>query len=138
MTAATEVAASWTIGRFFGELRELSPLRVITIAGPSVFESICSVGPFGVSEGHLNAITDAYHWHLDVRRTARLRSHDSVHARSGRRVLFFELLEQGQDKPFVSIYLHRAKNEEFGDQRLARFDRLHRELQLGLELESSS
>lgn len=136
MTAAAAPAATsaWTALRIFEELRQLGPLRVISVSGPSVFEAICSVGPFGVAEGHLNAITDAYHWHLDLRRTARARSNDSVHARSGRRVLFFELFEDGSATPFLSIYLHRAKGEEFAPERVERFERLHGELGAGAVL----
>lgn len=135
----TEVAvpaatSAWTTLRLFQELRQFGPLRVISVSGPSVFEAICTVGPFGVAEGHLNAITDAYHWHLDLRGTARARSNDSVHARSGRRVLFFELFEDESATPFVSIYLHRAKGEEFAPERLDRFERLHGELGAGVAL----
>jgi hypothetical protein len=126
---------SWTLPRLFDELRGLGALRVISHAGPSIFEAICAVGPYGVAEGHLNAITDGYHWHVDLRLTARLRSGDSVHARSGRRVLFFDLLEDGGEQPFVSIYLHRAKGEEFAPERLDRFARLHAELGAGVALQ---
>jgi hypothetical protein len=127
----------WTHRRFFEILAELSPLRVISISGPSVFEAICGVGPFGIADGHLNAITDAYHWHVDLADFTRVRSRDQTHARSGRRVLFFELLARGDDaRPFLSIYLHRGKGEEFAPEREARFLAAHRDLAVGVELRS--
>ncbi len=111
--------------RLFEELRALGPLRVISVCGPSVFEAICELGPFGVAGGWLNAITPAYHWHLDLERCAHLRSRDEVHTRSGRRVLFLELFEGERAAPFLTIYLHREKGEEFEADRLARFARIH-------------
>jgi putative heme iron utilization protein len=130
-------ASIWTIRRFFEELRAVSPLRVISISGPSVFETICAVDGFGIADGHLNAITSTYHWHLRVDACRRLRSGDQIHERSGRRVLFFELYGEG-DRPFISIYLHREKGTEFEPDRLARFERLHRELADGVALESGA
>ncbi len=121
----------WTARRFFTELAPLSPLRIITQSGPSTFEAICSLGPWGVSQGYLNAITDAYHWHLDLSRFRHLRSADQTHARSGRRVLFFELRETEGAEPFLLIYLYRAPKEEFGDERQERFLALHAELAAG-------
>lgn len=115
----------WTVKRLFEELRELSPLRVISICGPSVFEALCEVGAFGVAQGHLNAITPSYHWHLRVDGCARLRSRDELHARSARRVLFVELFEPDVERPFLSIYLHREKGAEFEPARLERFAALH-------------
>ena len=116
------------------ELQALSPLRIISQTGPSTFEAICSLGPWGVSQGYLNAITDAYHWHLDLGRFRHLRSADQTHARSGRRVLFFELREAEGADPFLLIYLYRAPKEEFGGDREERFVALHAELAQGREL----
>ena len=59
--AAGGAGPGWSHRRLFELLRSLSPLRVISISGPSVFEAICDFGPFGIAGGHLNAITDAYH-----------------------------------------------------------------------------
>jgi len=118
----------WTAARFFELLGELGRVRVISVCGPSVFESLCEVGDFEVAGGHLNAITDAYHWHLGLARFRHLRSRDTVHARSGRRVLFFELGEDAGADPFLRIYLHRAKGEEFASDRVSRFAAAHAEL----------
>lgn len=127
--------ARWTARRLFEALRELSPLRVISPAGPSLFEAICAVGPFGIADGHLNAMTPEYHWHLRLDRFRHLTSKDEVHARSGRRVLFFELREEQGGEPFLWIYLHRGKGEEIGARREERFAELHRELAAGKAVE---
>jgi hypothetical protein len=119
---------------FFQALRELGPLRVISRSGASTFEAICELGPFGVAGGYLNAITPAYHWHVELARFRHLRACDQVHERSGRRVLFFELRERPDFAPFLWIYLHRERGEEFAAEREARFAALHRELSSGVEL----
>ena len=128
-------SSPWTLPRLFTELARLGELRVVSLAGPSVFEAICAVGPFGVAEGHLNAITERYHWHLDLARCRRLRSADETHARSGRRVLFFELAESAASPPFLSVYLYRPPREEFDPARERRFADLHAELASGVDLE---
>lgn len=133
--APPAAALPWTVRRFFEQLAELGPLRVITTSGPSVFETICEVGSFGVAEGYLNAITPIYHWHLELARCRFLRSGDRIHARSGRQVLFFELAEGPQHEPFVAIYLHRPKGEEFAADRAAHFAALHAQLAVGVELQ---
>lgn len=130
----THTTPSWTVARLFEQLANLSPLRIITVSGPSVFEAICSVGPFGVAGGYLNAMTTEYHWHLELQRCRYLRTRDEVHSRSGRRVLFFELAEELNGQPFVSIYLHRGKGEDFGPQRLMCFETLHQQLAEGITL----
>ena len=56
--------AAWTHRRFFEALAPLSPLRVISQCGASTFEAICRFGPYGFADGHMNAITPAYHWHV--------------------------------------------------------------------------
>lgn len=117
----------------FHELRALSPLRVISVAGPSTFEAILQLGPFGVAEGWLNVMTPEYHWHLDVEHCSGFRTRDAVHERSGRRVLFFELLADGE--PFLAIYLHREKGAELEPDRLARFLALHIEAEAGVSFE---
>jgi putative heme iron utilization protein len=122
---------------FFEQLRGLGPLRIISVSGPSTFEAIGSLGAFGIADGYLNAMTEQYHWHLDVRRFRHLTSHDAVHERSGRRVLFFELREEAAAEPFLRIYLHRAKESEFEPERQARFAALHGSLSAGVELNAT-
>lgn len=134
--AAPAAAGDWTARRFFAALRALSPLRVISPSGPSLFEAICTLGPFGIADGHLNAITPEYHWHLRLDGLQRVRSRDDVHARSGRRVLFFELYEAEASEPFLWIYLHRPKGEEFGAEREAAFAELHAAFAEGRALEA--
>ena len=114
------------VREFFEVLRSVSPLRVIQITGPSVFETICDVDSFSLREEWLNAITPLYHWHLNVDRFKHLTTKDEIHERSGRRVLFFELRESsGDERPFLLIYLHRGKDEEFDAVREQTFQQLH-------------
>ncbi len=131
-------ASAWTHQRFFACLGGLSPLRIISISGGSVFEALCDFGPFGIARGHMNAMTDAYHWHVDLGRFRHLRSRDTVHARSGRRVLFFELAEGADEKPFLSIYLYRDKDADFGVAREKQFLELHAALEPGVAMEEAS
>ena len=121
---------------FFDVLRQLAPLRVISVSGPSVFEAICGFGPYGIADGHLNAITEAYHWHVDLARFRFVTSRSEIHARSGRQVLFFELRETLDAEPFLLVYLHRAKGEEFDSARESRFVELHAQLGRGEEIRS--
>jgi hypothetical protein len=121
---------------FFDALRDLGPLRVISPAGPSLFEAICDFDAYGIAEGHLNAITESYHWHIALDRFAHVRSHDEVHARSGRRVLYFALREAVASDPFLLIYLYRGKREDFDGSRLARFTLMHGTLGGGAEVSS--
>lgn len=123
-----------SIAALFESVRELNPLRVISMSGPSVFEAICDLGPFSITETWLNAITESYHWHLQVDRVGHVRSRDQVHERSGRRVLFLELRERPEVEPFLFIYLHRKKGEEFGDERERRFAELHALLSAGIRM----
>lgn len=120
--------------RFFRELAPLSPLRIISRCGPSTFEALCDFGPHGFAAGHLNAITPAYHWHLRLAGFRYLRARDEVHARSGRRVLFFELAEAEGADPFLLVYLHREKGAEFEPEREAAFLALHAVLKDGAVL----
>jgi len=131
MSAQTD---TWTHRRFFDLLRELGPLRVISVSGPSVFEALCEFGPYGVADGYMNAITPAYHWHLELARFRVLRTRDEVHQRSGRRVLFFELAEAPEAQPFLRIYLYRGPREEFGPEREKRFAEAHAHLAEGVHL----
>jgi len=124
----------WTQADFFRLLEQLGRLRVISGCGPSTFEALCGFGPWSLEHGFMNAITPEYHWHLALARFRHLRSVDSVHARSGRRVLFFELREQAGDEPFLRIYLHREKNAEFGEERERRFAGAHATLEPGVPL----
>jgi hypothetical protein len=127
---------AWTHRRFFDALRTMGRLRVISRSGPSTFEALCRFGPYGFGHGHMNAITDAYHWHLALDPFRHLRSCDTVHERSGRRVLFFELRESADVAPFLFIYLHREKDEEFDPERERLFAELHAELGAGRALET--
>jgi hypothetical protein len=122
----------------FEAVRELNPLRIISMSGPSVFEAICDLGPFSITDTWLNAITESYHWHLQVDRIGHVQSRDQIHERSGRRVLFLELREQASAEPFLFIYLHRKKGEEFGDDRERRFADLHSLLSAGVSLRKPS
>src|SRR5262245_36859439 len=126
--------AGWTHARFFRALGPLSPLRVISQCGASTFEAICSFGAFGFADGHMNAITPEYHWHIALARFGHLTSVDRVHARSGRRVLLFELRERAGVAPFLSIFVYRERGEEFDAAREARFAALHAELAEGCAL----
>jgi len=127
-------ASAWTHRRFFTELGPLSPLRVISQCGASTFEAICRFGAFGFADGHMNAITPEYHWHVALKRFRHLRSVDRTHARSGRRVLFFELREEAGAAPFLMIFLYRDRGEEFDAAREERFAALHAELAEGCTL----
>lgn len=131
-----EVAGAPALGvrEFFDGLRGLSPLRIIQITGPSVFETICDVESFSISDGWLNAITPQYHWHLSLERFKCLTTRDTVHDRSGRRVLFFELRESTDEEPFLLIYLHRAKGAEFEAEREAGFASLHGHCSRGAQM----
>ena len=97
----------------FDLIRQLGPIRVIQITGPSIFETICELDNFSIADGWFNAITPQYHWHLELERCRHLTTRDTIHERSGRRVLFFELREDPEQDPFLLIYLHRGKGEEF-------------------------
>jgi hypothetical protein len=127
--------AAWNARRFFDLVAQLGPLRVISICGPSVFESLCSLGAFEISGAHLNAISRQFHWHVDLRRFRWLRSCDEIHGRSGRRVLFFELCEERGAKPFLLVYLYREPDEPFDAERERRFVEAHAELAKGVALE---
>jgi hypothetical protein len=136
-TTATPIASTadlWTHRRFFALLRELGKLRVIHRAGASTFEALCTMGPHGFAEGHMNAITDAYHWHVKLSGFGHLRTQDTTHGRSGRRVLLFELREREESPPFAFIYLHREKGEEFAPDREQLFLAAHSELGGGRDL----
>jgi len=132
--AAAAALAAWTHRRFFDLLATLGRLRVISIAGPSTFEALCELGPYGFAHGHMNAITRAYHWHLALDRFRHLRSCDEIHARSGRRVLFFELREAADAEPFLRIYLFRGQGEAFDPVLVERFAAAHAELRDGVAL----
>jgi len=127
--------SDWTVRRFFSLMADLSPHRVISVCGPSTFEALIDFGPHGYASGHMNAITPAYHWHLRTAGFGAVRSVDEVHARSGRRVLFFELRERPDDaKPFLLVYLHREREADFEPEREKRFLEAHAELQGGVTL----
>jgi hypothetical protein len=124
----------WTPRRLFTALRELGRLRIISRSGPSTFEALCELGPFGIADGFLNAITPAYHWHLELARLRHVESLDETYPRSGRRVLGFALREVAGAEPFLSIFLYRAPEESFGAEREQRFARMHAELSGGVAL----
>ena len=125
----------WTAERFFHLLSKLGALRVISVCGPSVFEAICEFGDFEIRGGMLNAITPVYHWHFQLSRFRHLHSHDTVHKRSGRRVLFFELREQNESSPFLLVYLYRPTDAEFEPDQEKYFAEAHAELGSGVALE---
>jgi hypothetical protein len=127
-------APDWSHRRFFALLRDLGRLRVIHRSGASTFEALCQMGPHGFAEGFMNAITDAYHWHVKLDGFGFVRSHDTTHARSGRRVLFFALAEARGAQPFSFIYLHREKGVEFDPEPERRFLDAHAELGAGRDL----
>jgi len=127
-------AAPWTAVRFFDLLQQLGRLRVISVSGPSVFESICVAGPYEIADGFLNMVTDAFHWHIAIARLRHLQSHDSTHGRSGRNVLFFELRESEDATPFLRIYVYRAPGVEFAPEIAQTFQYAHAELALGVAL----
>lgn len=133
-TKKSSAAEPWTAARFFALLGELGRLRVISICGPSVFESICEAGPFSIEDGYLNMVTDAFHWHVEVSRFRHMRSHDAVHGRSGRNVLYYDLRERAESTPFLRIYLYRAHGVDFDPQVAAAFGRAHVELEAGVAL----
>src|SRR5262245_20109538 len=130
-SAARGPAHGWTPRRFFELLEQLGRLRVISSCGPSTFEALCRLHSWSIERGFLNAITPEYHWHLAVSRLRHLRSADETHARSGRRVLFFELRESGLSDPFLRIYVHREKGAEFEAERERAFAAAHAELSGG-------
>ncbi|MEZ4331645.1 MAG: hypothetical protein R3F35_07810 [Myxococcota bacterium] len=129
-------SAPWTAARLFELLAKLGRLRVVSICGPSVFESLCEAGPFTIERGSLNMITTDFHWHVALARFRHLQSHESIHARSGRNVLFFELREDVAAPPFLRIYVHRAPKAEFDPAVAEIFAAAHAELANGVALAS--
>lgn len=129
-----EAAYPWTARRFFSLLGDLGRLRVISICGPSVFESLCEAGAFEIEDGSMNMVTDAFHWHVAIARLRHLQSHDALYARSGRNVLFFELREWVEASPFLRIYVYRAPGAEFPARVLDVFRRAHAELANGVAI----
>jgi putative heme iron utilization protein len=123
-----------TARSFFEALRLLGPLRVISQCGPSTFESICTMRSFSLADGYFNAIDPAFHWHLKLDGFGHLRSRDEIHARSGRRVLFFELRREAGAEPFLTIYLYRRPGAEFLPEQESLFAQLHAELADGATL----
>lgn len=121
----------WTADDVFALMRRLSPLRVISVCEASVFEAIIDFDRHGFADGHMNAMVPTYHWHVDLNGLGWLRTRDTVHGRSGRRVLFLELASSATHVPFLSVYVHRGKNEEFDLERLAAFEAAHADLAEG-------
>ena len=124
----------WSADRFFDLLQTFPRMRVILRTGPSVFEALCAPGAYSVQGRFLNVMTSEYHWHLDTSRWGFLKSCDEIHARSGRRVLFFSLYEEEEEGPFLQIYLYREPGEEFHPEVEATFLHAHDELQKGILL----
>ncbi len=120
--------------QLFGWLQSLGRLRIISQSGPSTFEALCEVGPHGFAGGYMNAITDAYHWHLKLDGLGHVRTQDKIHGRSGRRVLFLELRERAEAPPFLMIYLHREKGADFDPELEKRFLEGHAHLAQGRQL----
>lgn len=119
---------------FLRGLSALGRLRIISQCGPSTFEAIVDADPGHVARGYFNAITPAYHWHVRLDRLGWLESADEIHARSGRRVLYFSLKESASDPPFLWIYVHREKDEDFEPERVEAFQRLHAHARSGMPL----
>lgn len=128
----------WTARDLFDLLAELGPLRIISQSGPSTFESICEVKTFGISHGMLNAFTPQYHWHIDLTALRHVQTHDEIHPRTGRRVLYFELRTSADTAPFLSIYLHREVSMPFDYYRLRLFCEMHTELRNGVTVSLDS
>lgn len=128
---ADPTTKNWTAKDVFALLRALSPLRVISVCGASVFESIMDFDEHGFAHGHMNAMTPHYHWHVALDGLGWVRSNDTVHARSGRRVLFLEFASSSTDEPFLSVYVHRGKGEDFDGARLEAFAAAHAVLSEG-------
>ena len=129
--------ASAKVGNYGGVTVEVKKGEFFTPHGRRL-ELIDLPGTFSLEGGFLNIVTPAYHWHLASDRIRVLRSHDTTHARSGRRVLFFELREQSEAAPFLRIYLHREKGVDFAPEILARFLEAHAALGEGLVLARES
>ena len=128
-------ASKWTAQRFLDLLGNLGRLRVISVCGPSVFEALCSAGPYQDSGGSLNMFTDEFHWHLDTKRFSWLRSHDETHLRSKRRVLYFSLYERNNGiQPFLKIYVDRPAGAEFESNVETAFMTAHAELTSGQDV----
>lgn len=132
--AHLQEAPTWTLARLFRELAELGDLRVIVSTPGSVFECICRIRGFGIASGWLNAITEGYHWHLDLGALRFARTRDEIHERSGRQVLFLELGTAAGAARSVAIYLHRPFGESWSPGRLERFGRLREAFDDGREL----
>ena len=124
--------SNWSATRFFDLLPKLGRLRVISVCGPSVFEAICEAGSYTVERGSINMVTAEFHWHFAPARLSFLQSHDTVHARSGRRVLFFTLHEREDEAPFLRIYVYRRPNEEFDAAAADVFRTAHEDLASGV------
>ena len=134
MASALLPSTPWTASQFLDLLPALGKLRIISVCGPSVFEALCEAGPYDERGGSLNMVTDAFHWHLATHRVVHLQSRDTIHQRSGRRVILFELRESAEDSPFLRIYVHRAPQTEFDPDVAERFAAAHRELADGVFL----
>ena len=128
--------AEWSARRFFELIQKLGRLRVINVCGPSVFEAICEAGAFDVQGGSINMITPDFHWHFAHARLGFLQSFDTIHQRSGRRVLFFTLHEQRDDAPFLRIYVYRPHGEEFDPAVVDVFQAAHAELEAGVDVQA--
>ncbi|MEZ7978277.1 MAG: hypothetical protein QMC74_01095 [Myxococcota bacterium] len=131
-TAAEARPNTWSAERLFDLLPRLGQLRVISVCGPSVFEAICEATAYELLGGSINMITPAFHWHFAADRLGHLQSHDTIHRRSGRRVLFFELREHADQSPFLRIYVYRAVKTDFATSAISNFIEAHSELSNGI------
>lgn len=132
---AVEPSTDWPAARLFELLRDLSPLRVISVCGPSTFEAICDFDTHAMAHGYMNAIQPAYHWHFRLDGLRTVRSRDELHERSGRRVLFLEFRDDAQADPFLWIYVHRERGAEFHAEREKAFLDAHETLSRGIEFQ---
>jgi len=125
---------TWTAERFFNLLQRLGPLRIVTAAGPSVFDARCEVGPRAFSDGALNIVTPDYHWNLALDRFRHLRSVVRTHPRSGRQTAFFELRDDWSAEPFVRIYLSAEAADRASSTAARSFHAAHEVLRGGADV----
>ena len=125
---------TWTAERFFNLLQRLGPLRIVTAAGPSVFDARCEVGPRDFTDGALNIVTPDYHWNLALDRFRHLRSVVRTHPRSGNRTAFFELRDDDTAEPFLRIYLSAEAADQPASPAAHSFEAAHAALQRGADV----
>lgn len=106
-------------------LPPLGPFRLISHSGPAVVESIVALVPMSLADGTWTSQSSAHQWHVDASRPCFARTHDTMHARSGRRVLFVTLHERADCPRFARLHLPRETHQPFESAREREFARLH-------------